>query len=213
MRTSVFLFSLVGCITGLLTLPACVAAAERPITYEDQVATILKKRCGTCHGDTKQESGLSLTSYAGVMKGSGGGKIVVAGRASGSRLIEVITSTEPGERMPPDGERVPDDQVAVIKQWIDTGLREHAGSTAAAMRTLGFTPSSATSPDAPGAVPQNLPAMERTSLHRPFPRLALAASPRASVAAAANYGVVELFDPVSRNPLGGVAFPRVSRWR
>ena len=29
------------------------AEAEKPTTYEDHVATILKKHCATCHGDGK----------------------------------------------------------------------------------------------------------------------------------------------------------------
>jgi len=65
---------------------------DKPITYEDHVAAILKKNCATCHGDGKQEGGLSLVSYAGVMKGAGGGEIVIAGRSGGSRLMEVITA-------------------------------------------------------------------------------------------------------------------------
>ena len=117
---------------------ATAFADEKPITYEDHVSAILKKHCATCHGDGKQEGSLSLVNYAGVMKGAGSGEIVIAGRSGGSRLVEVITAPDDGERMPPEGDRVPADQVAVIKKWIDTGLRENAGSSVAAMRTLGF---------------------------------------------------------------------------
>ena len=129
-------------ICALLALTAAVARGEesKPITYEDHVAGILKKHCATCHGDGKQEGGLSLVNYAGVLKGAGGGEIVAAGRSGSSRLIEVITAPDDGDRMPPEGERVPADQVALIKTWIGTGLRENAGSSIAEMRTLGFKP-------------------------------------------------------------------------
>ena len=80
------------------------AADEQPITYEDHVVGVMKKHCTTCHGDGKQEAGLSLVSYSGLMKGAGGGEIVIAGRSGGSRLIEVITAPDDGERMPPEGE-------------------------------------------------------------------------------------------------------------
>lgn len=182
-------------------------ADDKPVTYDDNVAAILKKNCATCHGDGKQEAGLSLVTYAGLMKGSGGGEIVIAGRSGGSRLVEVITATEEGERMPPDGDRLPAGQVAMIKKWIDTGLRENAGSSVAAMRTLGFKAAAPEADGAAGAVPANLPGVERPATRRPYPLLALAASPRAPVAAVSGYGVIELVDPATRGPLGGLAFP------
>lgn len=76
----------------LAGISLAAAADEKPITYEDHVAAILKKNCAACHGDGKQEGGLNLVSYSGVMKGAGGGEIVIAGRSGGSRLIEVITA-------------------------------------------------------------------------------------------------------------------------
>jgi hypothetical protein len=123
----------------IAAVTAVASAEEKPITYEDNVAAILTKNCATCHGDGKQEGGLNLASYAGVMKGAGGGEIVIAGRSGGSRLIEVITAPDDGERMPPEGDRVP------VK----------------------------------------LASIERPQTVRPFPVLALAASPRAPVAAVA----------------------------
>jgi mono/diheme cytochrome c family protein len=180
---------------------------EKPITYEDHVAAILKKNCATCHGDGKQEASLNLVTYAGVMKGAGGGEIVVAGRSGASRLIEVITAADDGDRMPPEGDRVPADAVALIKKWIDTGLRENAGSSAAAIRTLGFKATAPQDEKGPGAVPANLPAVEKAKTVRPYPVLGLAASPRAPVAAVAGYGAIDLVDPATRSRLGTVAFP------
>ncbi len=180
---------------------------EKPITFEDHVAAILKKNCSTCHGDAKQEGGLSLTTYAAVMKGSGGGEIVVAGRSGASRLIEVITASDDGDRMPPEGDRVPVEAVALIKQWIDTGLRENAGSSVAAMRTLGFKAAAPADDGAPGAMPTNLASFTRPPTRRAYPVLALAASPRAPLVAAAGYGAIDLVDPVTRSPLGAIEFP------
>jgi mono/diheme cytochrome c family protein len=196
----------VAALALLWLAPLAAAADEKPITYEDHVAAILKKNCATCHGDGKQEAGLNLASYSGVMKGSGGGEIVVAGRSSGSRLIEVITAPDDGERMPPDGDRVPVDQVALIAKWIDTGLRENTGSSAAAMRTLGFKPAAPATAAGPGAVPVKLAAIERPETIRPFPVLALAASPRAPVVATAGYGAIDLYSSLDRR-YGALPFP------
>jgi len=180
---------------------------EKLITFEDHVSAILKKNCSTCHGDAKQEGSLSLTTYAGVMKGSGGGEIVVAGRSGASRLIEVITASGDGDRMPPEGDRVPVEAVALIKKWIDTGLRENAGSSVAAMRTLGFKAAAPADDGAPGAMPTNLASFTRPATRRAYPVLGLAASPRAPLVAAAGYGAIDLIDPVTRSPLGAIEFP------
>lgn len=182
------------------------AGDEKPITYEDHVAGILKKHCVTCHGDSKQEGGLSLANYTGVMKGAGGGEIVIAGRSGGSRLIEVITALDDGERMPPEGERVSAEQVAVIRSWIDTGLRENAGSSAAAIRTLGFRPAAPAPVDGPGVIPRNLATIERPKTVRGFPVLAMAASPRAPVTAVSGYGAIDLLSSLDQR-YGSLAFP------
>ena len=73
---------------GFLILVAIAAAtgargAETgaPITFEDHVAVILRRNCVQCHGEGKQEAGLNFTSYASLLKGGSGGKVVEAGRS------------------------------------------------------------------------------------------------------------------------------------
>jgi hypothetical protein len=198
----------------VLVVVAAVCADARgadsgpPVTFEDNVAVILRKNCVQCHGESKQEAGLDFTSYASLMKGGGGGKVVEAGRSTASRLHQVITEADPAARMPPDADPLPADAIAMIKTWIDTGLRENAGSSAVAMRTLGFQPAvaEATADAGPPPLPESLAAVERPATQRPFPVLALAASPRAPVAAASGYGVIEFFEPASRQPLGTIPF-------
>jgi len=196
-------------LTASPTIPAGDEGrpAENLTTWDDNVAPVLRRTCATCHGDGKQEAGLNLASYAGAIKGSGGGEIVVAGRASASRLIQVLTATEDGERMPPDGDPLPPETIALISKWIDTGLRENAGSSAAAMRTLGFKAAGPAADAGPAAVPNRLPPVIRTPTRRPYPVLALAASPRAAVAALSGFGLIDLVDPATRQSLGTIDFP------
>ncbi|TWT60577.1 WD domain, G-beta repeat [Rubinisphaera italica] len=180
---------------------------DKPVTYEDHVFPILKKNCATCHGDGKQEAGLNLANYANTIKGSGGGEIVVAGRSSASRLIEVLTSTEDGERMPPDGDPLSPEVIELIKKWIDSGLRENAGSSVAEMRTLGFKATTPTDEAGPGAVPVNLSTFPSVTTLRPYPLLAIAASSRAPVVATSGYGEIKLFDPTTHSSYGAIPFP------
>ncbi len=189
-----------------LVMPDIFAEDAKPITYDDHIAPILKRHCWQCHGETKQESGLNLANYAAAVKGSSGGAVVVSGRSSTSRLFKAITAEDPAERMPPENDPLPKEQLALIKAWIDTGLRQNAGSAATPARTLSFKPSSLKN-DGPAPMPEKLPTIERSKTTRPFPILAMAASPRAPLVAVAAYERVDFINPESRDVIGSVAFP------
>ncbi len=179
----------------------------KPITYDDHIAMIFKKHCLQCHGDSKQEAGLNFANYLAIRKGGSGGEVVVAGRSSSSRLFQAITAEDPDARMPPKNDPLAKDQIALIKSWIDTGLRQSSGSSPVAMRTLGFTPTAVVKSDGPPPMPENLPLIESARLIRPFPVLALAASPRTSLVVVASYERIDFVDPQSRSVIGSVPFP------
>jgi WD40 repeat protein len=181
-------------------------AKDEAVNYEDQVASILKSKCGTCHGDGKQESGLSVTSYAGIIKGSGSGPVIAAGQSATSRLVEVISTDDETQRMPPEGDRLTESQVAIIKKWIDTGLRENAGSSAAQRRTLGFKPMAIPASTAAGPVPEGLPTLTKPQVKRDYPIVALASSARALVVASSSYQSIDLIDPSNGRQFGSLAF-------
>jgi WD40 repeat protein len=183
------------------------AGPVKPITYDDQVAAIFKRHCFQCHGESKQKAGLDLSSFAALIKGSTGGPVVVAGRSSASRIVEVITAEDASERMPPENDPIPTDDVATIKAWIDSGLRQNAGSAAAAAATVAFVPTAPGRFDGPPPMPGELPAVDRPKTLRGFPVLALAASPRAPLAAVGSYECIDLFDPPTRRVLGTLPFP------
>ena len=200
-------------VAWVLIRDASEASFEDPINYDAHIAGMLKSKCGVCHGDGKQEVGLSLASYAGVLKGSGSGSIVLAGQPNQSKLIEVVSSEDTSIRMPPNGDPLTKEQIAVIETWIAKGLLENAGSSAALMRTLGFVPQANSNPldpanpGVPGPIPQNYPPTETIPTARPLPIVALASSPRAPLIAASRYGAIDLLDPVSCESLGTLRFP------
>lgn len=185
------------------------AMADSPsaVAYEDQIASIFKRHCFQCHGESKQEAGLNLASYAAATKGGSGGEVLVAGRSSSSRLFQAISAAGPSERMPPDSDPLPADQIALIKAWIDTGLRQNAGSEAVKTRTMSFQPTANNNDDGPGPMPEKLASLAASQTRRPFPILALAASPRAPFVAVAGYERINFISPMSRELLGSVAFP------
>ncbi len=184
-----------------------IAQENRAVTYDDQITPLLKRHCLQCHGEVKQEAGLNLASYAGATKGGSGGAVVVSGRSSSSRLFQVITAQDAAERMPPENDPLPPDQVALIKTWIDSGLRQNAGSEAVPTRTMSFTPVANEKMDGATPMPEHLPIIVPFPTRKPFPILALAASPRAPLVAVAGYEQIDFIAPATRESIGSVPFP------
>jgi DNA-binding beta-propeller fold protein YncE len=111
----------------LLVLSSPARGAEM-ITFDDHILPVFQQACLNCHNPDKAKGGLDLSTFAGTLKGSSGGKIAEPGDASSS-LIGVIThAKEP--KMPPEGDPLPADKVALVKQWITDGLLENKSSTA-----------------------------------------------------------------------------------
>lgn len=105
------------CMAGTTVLSGAAA-----VDFAHEVVPILRQHCGECHTGSKLKGGFSINDRAALLHGSENGKVVVPGDSSRSRLIELVTSADPDDRMPPKGPRVPPEQVAVLKKWIDAGL-------------------------------------------------------------------------------------------
>lgn len=62
-----------------------------------------------------------------LLAGGEGGKAVVPGKAEASDLIQRLKSNDPTIQMPPEGNRVPADQIAKLSAWIDGGMKWEDG--------------------------------------------------------------------------------------
>ena len=194
-------------LSTLLSSSCLRADVAKSITYDEHIAPIFKRHCFQCHGESKQEAGLNLASHSSAAKGGSGGEVLVSGRSSASSLFKAITAEDPAERMPPENDALPKEQIALIKAWIDAGLRQNSGSAGAPVQTLSFSPSATIKTDGPPPMPEELPNVEQTKTMRRFPILALAASPRAPLAAVAGYERVLFINSSNREVIGAVPFP------
>ncbi len=95
--------------------------------FNDLVQPILTQNCVACHGPEKTSGQLRLDTFAAVLRGGKGGPSIVIGNASASPLIQRISMAATNEKhMPPDGKPQPsDDQIEMLRWWIDTGAAEH----------------------------------------------------------------------------------------
>jgi mono/diheme cytochrome c family protein len=100
-----------------VTLPAFAADAREQ--FETEVRPLLAKRCWSCHGQAGM-GGLHLDSLAGILKGGKSGPAIVPGKPADSLLVQAITYTHEGLRMPPQG-KLPDEEIAILKSWVEHG--------------------------------------------------------------------------------------------
>ena len=110
-----------------MTCLAMIAQGQSaPSDFAHQVAPILSKYCVECHAGDQKSGGLSLNTRESILEGSENGQVIRLGNAATSRLIEVVLSN--GEdRMPPEGPRLSDEQVSILKQWINQDVPWEAG--------------------------------------------------------------------------------------
>src|SRR5207237_8410551 len=122
---------------------------------------------------------LDLTSYSGVMKGSGSGQVVVSGNLDGSKLWRAIMQVEE-PTMPPNKPKLPDKELEIFRKWIMGGLLEISGSKAlaASQPAVDFTlkAGSEGKPDGPPAMPEDLPLEPVVHTAHANPLLGLATS-------------------------------------
>ena len=76
------------------------------------------EQCVTCHGGAHPQSGLSLETREGMLKGGASGPAIVPGSAKDSLLVKHITG-ELEPRMPMNGPALSAQQIAVITAWVD----------------------------------------------------------------------------------------------
>jgi hypothetical protein len=102
--------------------PAGEPASSRGIEFfEKNVRPLLVEHCLECHSGESNDGGLSLGSRAGLLRGGDSGAAVVPGSAAESLLLAAVTYQHEVIQMPPEG-RLADDEIAVLRRWIEMGL-------------------------------------------------------------------------------------------
>lgn len=115
----------VGLFSG--TKEACAAGPK--MSFAEDVVPIFRGRCVSCHqpgGEGYEKSGLDLTSYAGVMKGTRHGPMVLPGDPQGSNLMWLLDwRASPELRMPHGKRKLSTCDRDAIRAWISEGAKDN----------------------------------------------------------------------------------------
>ena len=96
--------------------------AETVVTYA-QIEAITAK-CIGCHGEQAPKEDLDLRTYAGLMKGSEHGAVVIPGDAENSMLVHSLRGTHGKKQMPMMANPLPEEEIALVEAWIQAGAKE-----------------------------------------------------------------------------------------
>jgi len=113
---------------------------EALLGFEEDVKPIFDRSCASCHNNVAKLAGLQVNEYSALMRGSENGVVVVPGNAGQSWLWDQIRVGT----MPLSGE-LPDNEKAIVKQWINSGARRNRPVTQPARQTTTSTSSLQTS--------------------------------------------------------------------
>ena len=82
-------------------------ASKEGVTFDKDIAPLLKASCVNCHSGEKPKAGLRLDSLEGVLKGSKEGKVVAAGKSPQSVIVIAASRLDPDNAMPPKPKQRP----------------------------------------------------------------------------------------------------------
>ncbi len=94
----------------------------RPIDFVRDVRPIFEENCYSCHGPEKQKSGYRLDDKSAALTGGdGSAPNIVVSQSAASPLIHFVAGLDEDKLMPNKGDPLTDEQVGILRAWIDQG--------------------------------------------------------------------------------------------
>jgi hypothetical protein len=125
--------SIPRCIIGLIVSVAATTPlfAQTPEIefFESKIRPVLVQKCYGCHNSKMPapKGNLVLDNREGLLKGGVSGPALVPGKPAESRLLKVLSYSDPLAQMPPSG-KLPDSVLADFEQWIARGAADPRAS-------------------------------------------------------------------------------------
>ena len=105
------------------------ASTKTGLTFATDIKPIFDASCVKCHGEQKPKAKLRLDSLEGVLKGSENGKDIEPGKSEKSILVLNIAHLgDSDDFMPPPKnklglKKLTDEQIGLVRAWIDQGAK------------------------------------------------------------------------------------------
>lgn len=112
------------CLT--VGIPDLLATQEENAPdFETHIFPLFEANCLSCHGESQPQGDLDLTTRESTLQGGKSGPALVPGSPLESLLLEKLHSGA----MPMGADRLSDDQIDLVRRWIEEGARVEEGDT------------------------------------------------------------------------------------
>lgn len=119
-------------IFALISVPAFGSPVKVPggISYRNDVFPILHDYCLNCHepgGKGYEKSGLDMSTYQSLMRGTKFGTVIKPGDSFTSVIIQVIEGRVHASIKMPFGMNggLARDKIEILKKWVDQGANDN----------------------------------------------------------------------------------------
>ena len=123
------MFRHIESISLSLLMILLASGCSKSVSFSADIQPILSKHSLECHKKGEQgheKSGLSMDTYAELMSGTRYGPVIVPGNSISSTLFRLIDhKANKAINMPHDKSKIPDNEIALIKAWIDEGAKNN----------------------------------------------------------------------------------------
>ena len=117
-----FVLSFIGFGTHLSASERLGSEDQDRIEFTRDIQPLFAKHCLLCHGVDDSQGGLQLHSRANAMQVADSGQhAIVPGKADQSELLKRVVAEDPDLRMPPEGDRLSEEEVQALSAWIEQG--------------------------------------------------------------------------------------------
>jgi hypothetical protein len=97
---------------------------NKQVDFNADVKPLINKKCISCHGGVKRQSGFSLLFRQEALAINKSGKVaIIPGDAENSEMIKRLYLTDPEERMPYKHPPLSKDEISILKKWINEGAK------------------------------------------------------------------------------------------
>ena len=113
-----------------LATPAFAGTLQPEVSFKKDVSPIIHDYCLNCHepgGKGYEKSGLNMSSYQSLMKGTKFGSVIKPGDSFTSILIQVVEGRVHASIKMPLGMEggLAKDKIATLKKWVDQGAKDN----------------------------------------------------------------------------------------
>jgi len=96
------------------------AKKQIPVSFEHEVAPIIKEKCEGCHNGNRAGNNLRLDTYAAMGRGGRSGPLLIPRNPQRSLMLARIAVDGPG-RMPKGGDKLSEREADILFRWIAGG--------------------------------------------------------------------------------------------